>query len=138
MRYYDISRYLLDTYVPVSESHGFVFMQRRTTAVRGNRGLYFRAPSCDWGYAPNFFASSPEPSARALSLSFRTVEPGRAWEVELPEHGGRYQWLEVETAKPLRESRFVLSDREVVGDASETLDRLQCARAWPERSERAR
>ena len=74
VRYYDISRYLLDRYVPVAESHGFVFMQRRTTAVRGSRKLYFRAPSCDWGHAPNFFSSTPEPS---LTRS-RSVPHGRA------------------------------------------------------------
>src|SRR4029453_12323496 len=84
VRYYDISRYLLDTYVPVAESHGFVFMKRRSEAEPGRRSLYFRAPPCDWGYAPNFFAPGPDRSARALPLSFHSVEPGRSWEVTLP------------------------------------------------------
>jgi hypothetical protein len=118
VRYYDISRYLLDTYVPVAESHGFVFMKRRSEAVPGRRSLYFRAPPCDWGYAPNFFAPGPDSSAEALPLSFHSVEPGRSWEVTLPADSGRYHWLEVETAAPLRKSRFVLSDRKDAREAS--------------------
>jgi hypothetical protein len=118
VRYYDVSRYLLDTYVPVAEAHGFVLMRRRGEGAHGQRALYFRAPSCDWGYAPNFYAPEPDRGAASLSLPVRPLEPGRVWAVTLPRHGSRYRWLEVETAKPLGEGRFLLSDRADVGDAS--------------------
>ena len=119
VRYYDVSRYLLETYVPVWESHGFVFMRRRKDVTEGERALYFRGPPCDWGYAPNFFAPTPDPGADELALSVRSLEPGRSWEVTLPESSSAYGWLEVETRTPLREGRFELSDRRAVGENPE-------------------
>jgi hypothetical protein len=118
VRYYDVSRYLLANYVPVSESHGFVFMRRRSEGVTEDRTLYFRAPPCDWGFAPNFFAPGPERSSRVLRVAVDELEPGHVWALRLPEGSSSTQWLELETAGPLREGRFVLTDREPAASAS--------------------
>lgn len=125
VRYYDISQYLLDTYVPVLESGGFIFMQRRDRGTRANSELYFHVDSCDWGYVPNFLSVAPESSADALSLSFRSSRtPGRSWAVVVPKNAslGEYQWLELRFAAPLREGRFVLGDLPAVrGDSNRAI-----------------
>jgi hypothetical protein len=116
VRHYDVSQYLLDAYVPVQEAGGFVLMTPRGAGVKGDRALYFRAPPCDWGYVPNFFSPGPAPGAAARTLSFRPSSPDsrRRWTVRLPNDRSaqEYRWLEVRTAAPLREGRFVLADRQ--------------------------
>jgi hypothetical protein len=115
VRHYDVSQYLLDNYVPVLDSHGFVLMRRRENGVRADRELYFHVYACDWGYVPSFFSLAPEPSADALPLSFRPLgsSSGRRWAVDLPENGSAngYRWLELRTGEPLQEGRFGLVDR---------------------------
>jgi hypothetical protein len=114
VRHYDVSQYLLDAYVPVRAAGGFVLMAPRGAGATPDRALYFRAPACDWGDVPNFFAPEPARGAAARSLSFGPATPGsrRRWTVRLPRDGtaSRYRWLEVETGAPLREGAFVLSD----------------------------
>ena len=111
VRHYDVSSYLLDRYVPVLESHGFVLMVRRGPGVKADRHLYFSAPECDWGYVPNFFAPSPSPTARATQLAVRRGGNGKRYSVTLPADASSYDWLELKTEGPLPASRFTLSDR---------------------------
>jgi hypothetical protein len=77
VRHYDVSRYVLDHYRPIIQSHTFVLMARsdfaRSVAFRNADQLYFANLPCDWGYAPNFLDTRPEPEKlqRAISVPFR-------------------------------------------------------------------
>ncbi|MBA2425418.1 MAG: hypothetical protein H0V58_08675, partial [Actinobacteria bacterium] len=85
VRHYDVSEYLLDHYVPVIESHGFVLLRRREDGVRAQRKLYFRVPPCDWGYVPNFFGPAPASDAQALAVPYRKLDRVlriRGWAVD--------------------------------------------------------
>ncbi len=113
VRHYEVSQYLLDNYVPVLESHGFVLMQR-AGEVQADPELYFRVGACDWGYVPSFFAPAPAPASPSLSLPIRSPESGagRRWDLSLPQNVSArgYSWLEVVTSTPLRKGRFELTD----------------------------
>ena len=112
VRHYEVSQYLLDEFVPVLESHGFVVMERRGDAVQADPDLYFAVGACDWGYVPSFFSESPAPDAESLSLAVRELGATR-WALTLPQDAsaGGYRWLEITTSTPLEEARFDVSDR---------------------------
>jgi hypothetical protein len=80
VRHYDVSQYILDHYRPILESHTFVLMARndlaRPVASRTTDQLYFANLPCDWGYAPNFLTTRPEPKEirEAVAVSFRPTE----------------------------------------------------------------
>jgi len=85
VRHYDVSEYLLDHYVPVRRSNTFVFMRRRNPRVQPRDDLYFHAPPCDWGYAPNFLSAVPLPDAEVITVPFRALAPVlriRGWAVD--------------------------------------------------------
>jgi hypothetical protein len=116
VRHYDVSQYVLDNYVPVAVSHGFVLMERRgETRGRADPDLYFEAHACDWGYVPNFFAPAPARDAASVELPVRPLETSlpNAWAVLLPADGSatKYRWLEIRTRTPLRAGHFELVDQ---------------------------
>ena len=80
VRHYDVSQYILDHYRPILDSHTFVLMARndlaRPVASRTTDQLYFANLPCDWGYAPNFLATRPEPEKirEAVAVPFRPTE----------------------------------------------------------------
>ena len=85
VRHYDVSEYLLDQYVPVLETHGFVLMRRREDGISPRPELYFHSPPCDWGHVPNFFRPSPAAKAEVLNVPFRALDPVlriRGWAVD--------------------------------------------------------
>jgi hypothetical protein len=92
VRHYDVSQYILDHYRPVLESHTFVLMARndlaRPVASRTTDQLYFKNLPCDWGYAPSFLATRPEPEEirEAVAVPFRPTEgvvTAAGWAVDL-------------------------------------------------------
>jgi hypothetical protein len=92
VRHYDVSQYILDHYRPLLESHTFVLMARndlaRPVASRTTEQLYFANLPCDWGYAPNFLDTRPEPEAlrEAVSVPVRPTEgvfTAAGWAVDL-------------------------------------------------------
>jgi hypothetical protein len=111
VRHYDVSEYLLDSYVPVLDSQGFVLMRRRENGVRPDTDLYFRVDACDWGYVPNFFAPSPSSSANVVKLAIRRTEDRNRIVAKLPADAAEYGWLELRTGEPLVEGKFELNDR---------------------------
>lgn len=80
VRHYDVSQYILDHYRPVLDSHTFVLMARNDLAqpvtARATDQLYFENLPCDWGYAPNFLSTRPEPQQirEAVAVPFRPTE----------------------------------------------------------------
>jgi hypothetical protein len=80
VRHYDVSQYLLDHYRPVLDSHTFVLMVRddlaRPIASSRTQQLYFENLPCDWGYAPNFLTTRPDPieTREAVAVPFRPTE----------------------------------------------------------------
>jgi hypothetical protein len=93
VRHYDVSQYILDHYRPVLDSHTFVLMARNdlpqpVAAARPNDELYFENLPCDWGYAPNFLSTRPEPEkiGQAVTVPFRPTEgvaTAAGWGVDL-------------------------------------------------------
>jgi hypothetical protein len=87
VRHYDV-----DHYRPILESHTFVLMARndlaRPVASRTTDQLYFANLPCDWGFAPNFLATRPEPEEirDAVAIPFRPTEgvvTATGWAVDL-------------------------------------------------------
>jgi hypothetical protein len=80
VRHYDVSQYILDHYRPVLDSQTFVLMARndlaRPVASRTTDQLYFANLPCDWGYAPNFLATRPDPEEmrEAVAIPFRPTQ----------------------------------------------------------------
>jgi hypothetical protein len=92
VRHYEVSQYILDHYRPVLDSHTFVLMARndlaRPVASRTADQLYFANLPCDWGYAPNFLVTRPEPDEirEAVAVPFRPTEgvaTAAGWGVDL-------------------------------------------------------
>jgi hypothetical protein len=92
VRHYDVSQYILDHYRPVLDSHTFVLMARndlaRPVASRTTDQLYFANLPCDWGYAPNFLDTRPEPEEirDAVEVPVRPTEgvaSATGWAVDL-------------------------------------------------------
>ncbi len=111
VRHYDVSEFLLDHYVPVLDSHGFVLMTRRDLGRDAVPELYFHVDPCDWGYVPSFFSPRPATSNEAVQLPFRRLEASPRLAVTLPADAADYGWLEVRTGEPLAQGGFELSDR---------------------------
>jgi hypothetical protein len=123
VRHYDVSQYILDHYRPVFESHTFVLMARndfaRGLAFRNTDQLYFANLPCDWGYAPNFLDTRPEPEElrQAVSVPFRPTEgvfTVAGWAVDLA------------ASAPAQEVVAALGSR-VVARASPSSDRADIA-----------
>jgi hypothetical protein len=80
VRHYDVSEYILEHYRPIRDLHTFVLMARndlaQPVAARTTDHLYFTNLPCDWGYAPNFLATFPEPEQlrEAVAVPFRRTE----------------------------------------------------------------
>jgi hypothetical protein len=92
VRHYDVSEYILDHYRPVLDSHSFVLMARndlaQPIASRPTEQLYFENLPCEWGYAPNFLNTHPEPEEvrNAVAVPFRPTEgvaTATGWGVDL-------------------------------------------------------
>ena len=111
VRHYDVSEHLLDDYVPVQAVKGFVLMVPRASGRAGERALYFRSDSCDWGFVPNFLAETPAANARSVRLRMERSGDGLRFAVTLPPDAADYGWLEVRTGAPLADGRFELTDR---------------------------
>jgi hypothetical protein len=118
VRHYDVSRYLLDHYHPLLDSHGFLFFARNGVQVRPVSGvmsalqepahttdLYFRTFSCDWGNAPDFLTIHPQSQSGAVTLR---PEQGV---LHLPASHTRFNWLEVKANSTFGRASFKLSDR---------------------------
>ena len=79
VRHYDVSQYLLDHYVPLVDADGTLVLLRSDLAGRAplphlvgtalTANLYFDAPTCAWGDAPNFLRVPGQPVARTRSGS---------------------------------------------------------------------
>jgi hypothetical protein len=122
VRHYDVSQYILDHYRPVLNSHTFVLMARndlaRPVASRTDQ-LYFANLPCDWGYAPNFLATHPEPEElrEAVAVPFRPTEgvaTVAGWAVDLA------------ASAPAREVVAALGSR-VIARATPSSDRADIA-----------
>jgi hypothetical protein len=92
VRHYDVSQYILDHYRPVLDSHSFVLMARNDLAQSVASGttdhLYFANLPCDWGYAPNFLGTRPDPEEvrKAVVVPLRPTEgvvTATGWAVDL-------------------------------------------------------
>jgi hypothetical protein len=123
VRHYDVSEYILDHYRPILDSHTFVLMARndlaRPVASRTTTQLYFANLPCDWGYAPNFLATRPEPQEvrEAVAVPFRPTEgvaTVAGWGVDLA------------ASAPAREVVATLGSR-VVARATPSSDRADIA-----------
>ena len=123
VRHYDVSQYLLDHYRPVLESHSYVLMARndltRPVAFRDTDQLYFANLPCDWGYAPNFLGTRPEPEkiGEAVAIPLRPtmgVATAVGWGVDLA------------ASAPAREVLAALGSR-VVARATPSSDRADIA-----------
>ena len=110
VRHYDVSEYLLDQYVPVTDVAGFVLARPRRDGVRVETDLYFRTQACDWGYVPNFFSPAPAKGSPALKLRVQRSPGGKRYAVTLPPDAEEYGWLEIRGGAPLTASRFELTD----------------------------
>jgi hypothetical protein len=84
VRHYDVSEYLLDHYRPLLASHDYILMGRNGAELRPAAALdaqlaetpitdqlYFRALPCDWGYAPNFLSTRPDPHKSLMPVELR-------------------------------------------------------------------
>ncbi|HTZ07506.1 MAG TPA: hypothetical protein VMB72_00455 [Acidimicrobiales bacterium] len=87
VRAYVVSQYLLDTYVPLVNADGTLVLLRDDLARHApplpalagpsvTSGLYFDAPTCNWGDIPNFLAVPGEPGPTAGVAVPGTVESG--------------------------------------------------------------
>jgi hypothetical protein len=80
VRNYDVSQFILEHYRPIRDLHTFVLMARndlaQPVAARTTDHLYFTNLPCDWGYAPNFLDTRPEPEElrEAVAVPFRRTE----------------------------------------------------------------
>jgi hypothetical protein len=132
VRHYEVSQYLLDNYRPLMSIDGQLLFIRDSVGRLAPlptglsqapntdvQSLYFDAPTCSWGYAPNFLAPGPViqsgsalvlgttapasagPASR-YSVSKLTLAPG----VDL----ARYRWLVISYGKRVGNDQFVLAD----------------------------
>lgn len=118
VRHYDVSEYILDHYRPVRTTHTFVLMARndlaRSVASRTADQLYFANLPCDWGYAPNFLDTRPEPEEmrKAVSVPFSPMAGGRTYSLEMPAQAGRrFNWLEIRTGSSFLENTLGVTDQ---------------------------
>lgn len=125
VRHYLLSQWLLDHYRPFAEVSSFVFYIENsdsagvlTDPFAGLRltqpttvdELYFRGPTCAWGYAPIFLNVSPSggpgvelATAQSGTTYFLTPPSGHRW--------SDYRWIELRTnAAHFAEDSFTLSD----------------------------
>lgn len=98
VRHYEVSRWVLDHYVPFVQSHGFLLLRHDRASVPDpgalplvqrptTNALRFRTFPCDWRYAPNFLSAAPSSRVPATAVPFR--KRGRfmsvtGWAADLP------------------------------------------------------
>lgn len=126
VRNYLVSGYLLDHYTPSIWLDGHLILVRKEEQQDlarnghdvGSSELYFRAPPCGWGYAPNFLSFEPRPDevARAVDLPFRAAAILRGWAIDPA------------TQRPASEIRVVI-DGQVVQRTVPSLERPDVAAA---------
>jgi hypothetical protein len=90
VRHYEVSRYILDGWVPVLRTHGNLLLLRRDLVRPGlpmpslseppvTAGLWFSGAGCAWGASPNFLTSVPD--GPSIPLPVRSLGTGMVVQV---------------------------------------------------------
>jgi hypothetical protein len=123
IRHYDVSRYLLDNYRPILETHGVLLMLRNDLMARRpplprliiapvTTDLYFRSSACDWGTIPSFLSSPASGSSVQVPVTWggRGRKTGVA-EIPAGVTIADYGLLTLHADGPIGPSEVTISDR---------------------------